>query len=175
MRSLVVDGIEIAPCILFAVIALHVFRRSTVPASVEVNRHKCDSRRGQSVAFRQDCGLRGGLSWFQGLVIVLLSVFHGLILPNWGRSGLICSRRSFRARNRTTVQCSTAPDVLAEALPVSGSICNASSSFDGRGQRSATTAIVLLQLLQSTTKNGSGDSFSNYSVSTRTSPNFRKS
>src|SRR5581483_7590448 len=121
VRSVVLDRFVLAPRVAFAVIALHAFRRSTAPASVEVNCHKSDSASGEFVAFRQDCGLRRGLSWFQGLVIALLSVFHGLILPNWRGSGLIGSRRSFRARNRTTMRCSTAPDVLAEALRVSGS------------------------------------------------------
>jgi hypothetical protein len=58
-------GFVLAGRIPFAVIALHFFRGSIVAVTVEVH----ESSFGRS------------LSWLKGLVIVLLSVFHRLILP----------------------------------------------------------------------------------------------
>src|SRR6266700_3279574 len=99
MRSLVFDGIEMAPCILFAVIALHVFRRSTVPASVEVNGYEGHAGRGNLGAFCKDRGFGRCLLRLQGLVTVLRYISHRMILSirniEMG-SGVFCTSGCFR-------------------------------------------------------------------------------
>jgi hypothetical protein len=97
-------------------------------------------------------------------------------VPDWGWSGLICSTRSFRAPNRTTVQCSTAVDVLAEALSVSDATLlsvlmvedTPGSEISNYRDRFSSTASVH-------DKERKWRFVFHYSVSTRTSPNSRKS
>jgi len=89
----------LAPRVAFAVIALHVFRRSTVLASVEVNRHKRDSCSGKFVAFCQKRSFGRCLLWFQGLVTVLRCISHRMILSIRNiemNSGVLCASGCFR-------------------------------------------------------------------------------